>query len=257
MRHVRLFVILAILVSISILPAGKGGSGRQSQAAGGSFVQIVVDGQPFTHVLTPGELAEEAGAALALLIDSHPAYQASVTTVPPRIFENDDVFIEVLTQSGGEIVSLAACENDGTYENSGVSIAGGRPRVEILKPTVLAGDGSFNIRFDMLIGPNVDETFSTTGATLSLLIEEIISTLEGLGFQVIETGTHLIVTKSGDSFNSVRVSSTDEQITETCVEITSTTASPGIPALQPGGLIVLIAGLLLTGILILRRKARA
>ncbi len=251
-------ILVMLVASISLLLAAKGGSGREGVSSGGSFVQAIVNGQTFTHDLTSNELAEDARDALAALIDAHPDFIANATTVPSGIFELDDVVFEVLTAASSEIDRLFACETDANYTNSAVHISDGRPQALLLKPTAVAGAGTFNVRFDMLIAPDVDQTIITSAGDVSGLINALTSALEGLGFTVTETDAYLVITKLGDKFISNRVETTDTLITHTCVGMSSPASPPSptptLPMLHPTGMLLLVTGLLLGGILMIWRK---
>ena len=81
------------------------------------------------------------------------------------------------------------------------------------------------------------------------------------GFSVVDTGTEFEITKVGDKFFSSRVDSTDPLIEHTCMGMISPPPSgeqsAALPLLHPTGLLLLAVGLLLAGILIIRRKAAA
>lgn len=254
-------ILFTLIVSVSLLQAAKSSSGRQGQAAGGSFVQAIVNGKSFIHPLSNGELAEDARDGLVAEINSDTRYSATSSTVPSGVFEPDDVFLEVLAAGNNEVANLVACENDATYLNSGVHIAAGRSQAVVLKPTAVAGGGIFNVRLDLLNGADVDETINTTAGDISGLISALITALEGQGLTVMVTPTELRIGKDGDKIVSVRVSSDDALINYTCAGLQNQSEQgspvPGLPFLQPTGVVLLVTGLLLSGILMLRRKARA
>ena len=260
-----LMILVVLIASISLLAAGKSGNARQAQNSDGSFVQAVVDGgtapgrEPitFTHDLPAAQSAEDARDALVALIDAHPQFTAAATTPPPRIFEVDDVFYEVLpaVNPSGELESIRACETDQNYTNSGVWVSdAGRLESVVLKPTAVAGGGIFDLRFDMDIGPNFVEAFATSAGDVSGLISTITSSLTGAGFTVTDIGSELVITRPADRFIAARVESTDGLITDTCVELRQS-AQSSLPTLHATGLLLLATGLLLAGILIIRRKA--
>jgi hypothetical protein len=255
-----LVTVATSVASVSYLLAANAGWGRQGQAAGGSFVRAVVDGIVFDHVLTNGELAQNAAIALAAQIDAHADYSATPGIVPSGVFEPDDILIEVLKQPGSlEVTSVSACENDANYTNSGVHIAAGLPQAVVLKPTAVAGGGTFNLRLDMVTAPNVNETINTSAGNVSGLIAAIQTALQNLGFSVDSRGPYLTIGKAGDSIVSIRVESTDSLIKHTCVGLE--TASPvqavQMPLLGPFTVMLLSAGLLLAGILAIRRWVAA
>ena len=195
-------IILAIVIVSASLSLGDGsGVSKEGVSGGGSFVRAIVDGIPFTHTLTAGELAEDARDALVALVDAHPDYIASATAVPPGPFEPTDVFFEVLTSASGEVISQFVCENDANYENSGVQFDSGRSYVVILKPTAVAGGGSFNIRLAMSIAANVNETINTSAGDVTGLISGIISALQGLGFTVTDSGSQLFIQEPDGVFS--------------------------------------------------------
>jgi hypothetical protein len=258
-----LFILAIVIVAASLSLGGNGsGVSKEGVSGGGSFVRAIVDGMTFTHTLTAGELAEDARDALAALVDAHPNYTASPTTVPPGPFEPTDVFFEVLTSASGDPNSQFVCENDANYENSGVQFDSGRSYVVILKPTAVAGGGSFNIRLDMSFAADVNETINTSAGDVTGLISGIISALQGLGFTVTDTGSQLYITKTGDTVLAARIESTDTLFNFNCLGLTNSSPPQppqpptDLPALHVAAVVLLVTGLLLAGILMLRRKAR-
>jgi hypothetical protein len=262
MRHFRStihrggfsLVIAAVLIAaISQLPAAKLSTGRQAQAADGSFISANVDGHLFTHTLSAGESAADARDALVALINADVDFMAESTTVPPGVFESDDVFFEVLTADGFELDSASACESDANYTNSGVHFPGGRDEARVRTPTSAAGDGVYDLRIDLALGPNAHLSIPTD---VSDLVGTIISDLIALGFTVEILGGEIQITKPGDNILSVRVESTDTEITHTCATMRNP-APTTFPVMSHYAVVLLVVGLLLAGLVIIRRKLAA
>ena len=248
-------VIVAVLIAaISQLPAAKAVTGKQNQVADGSFISATVNGRLFTHTLSTSESAPDARDALAGIIDVHGDFMADENaTVPPGfVFEPDDVVYEVLTESGSELRSMTACENDANYTNSGVHFPSGKSQIFVRTPTSIAGDGVFDLRIDTVLGPDANLTIATN---VPDLVGTIIAELNALGFTVSVSGADFRITKSDDVFRSVRVESTDSSITHTCARMRDQGAS--FPVMSQYGVVLLVAGLLLAGIVMIRRKMTA
>jgi hypothetical protein len=246
-----LAIAAVLIAAISQLPAAKAVSGRQNQVADGSFISATPDGRLFTHTLSTGEPAPSARDALVGIINDDDGFMADANaTVPPGfVFESDDVVYEVLTASGSELRSMIACENDANYTNSGVHFPGGKPQIFVRTPISVAGDGIFDLRIDTVLGPDANLNIDTD---VPDLIGTIIAELETLGFTVSVSGADFRITKAGDVFRSVRVESTDSSITHTCARMRDQGAS--FPAMSQYGVVLLVAGLLLAGIVMIRRK---
>lgn len=250
-----LVVVVVLIAAISQLPAAKLSGGRQGQVADGSFISARVDGQLFRYTLSTGETAEDARDGLVATINLDDNFMAESTTVPPGVFEPDDVFYEVLTASGFELDSVIACENDANYTNSGVHFPDGKPLALVRTPTSVAGDGVFDLRLDMVVGPDAHLTIPTG---VSDLVGTIMSDLVDLGFTVTVVGTELQITKTGDNFLSVRVESTDSSITHTCARMRGQSPpSTVFPMMSQYALLILVVGLLLAGLVMIRRKMAA
>lgn len=262
MRHFRStihrggfsLVIAAVLIAaISQVPAAKLSTGRQGQAANGSFISANVDGHLFTHPLSAGESATNARDALVALINADDRFMAESTTVPPGVFESNDVFFEVLTADGRELSTASACENDQHYTNSGVHFPGGRDEARVRIPFPVAGDGTYDLRIDLAIGPDAHLEIPTG---VSDLVGTIVADLIALGFTVEILGAELQIVKTDDYILSVRVESTDSSNIHTCA-ILRDRASPSFPVMSQYAVVLLVVGLLLAGLVIIRRKLAA
>jgi hypothetical protein len=257
-----ILVIVAVLVAaVSQLPAGSGNEARKGLAADGSVIQATVNGVTFTYTLTTGELAEDARDGLVALINADPDFIADADApVPPGVFETDDVVYEVLNADSSELLSLMSCETDANFENSGVYFPDGRRYALIRKPTALAGDGSFDLRLDMISAPDVELPYVLPpGGNVADWILAITEALEDLGFTVLDEGTNLRIYKPDDYVISVRFATSDSLFTHTCagIEGPSPTDPGDIPTLSQYALALLAAVLLLAGLAMIRRKQAA
>lgn len=247
-------VILAVLIAaISQLPAAKLSTGRQAQAAEGSFISARVNGRLFVHMLASGETAGVARNALVALINASDEFMAESTTAPPGVFESDDVFYEVLTATGFELDSASACENDAHYTNSGAHFPGGKPEARIRAPTSVAGNGVYDLRIDLAVGPDAHLTIPTN---VGDLVGTITDDLIALDFTVEVFSGELRITKAGDNILSIRVESTDTGINHTCA-VLQTPGPLTFPAMSQYAVVLLVVGLLLAGLVMIRRKLKA
>jgi hypothetical protein len=245
--------VAVLIAAISQLPAAKLTTGRQGQAANGSFISATVNGTVFTYTLTPDDSAEAARNALVALINADARFTAENTTVPPGVFEPDDVFYEVLPAIGFELDWSMACENDKNYTNSGVHFPGGRSEARVRMPTSVARDGVVDLRIDLVLGPNAHLVIPTDVADL---VGTITADLIALGFTVEVLGTELQITKTGDNILSVRIESTDSSFIHTCATMRDSAAAT-FPVMSQYAVVLLVVGLLLAGLVMIRRKMAA
>ncbi len=265
--HAALLLVALLVLGITWLPAGVGTHGRQGQVAGGSEVRYTINGQTFRLVLTSGQTMASVQTAMITKINTESGGSLVATAVSDPEDPNNNS-IEVTLAGGGEVTQFSVCENDATFNNTGVKVGMGKGVSILGKPAVVNANGNYRLRINMWDSADYDVTFLTTDAnkdTPAELLAAITASLTAAGFTVQDLGTScgsfgssigaagcINISKTGEMIVSTRIEATDTGLKEFCMSQEPT--SSGIPTVSQYGMFALVLLLTISAIVMMRRR---
>ena len=246
--------LVALLVGISPVPAGRGHLGSPTTLTG-SKVEVTIGPYIFTHTITPGETNTAVNADLvARMNDPNVPFNAAVVTDPS---DPNAVIFEVLTAQNQEVPELRICETSASLKTLGAIMPMGSDVAVIDPVTTVNADGTYRVSLRHLETGVVNTFFYLTTAppnnTPTGLNASLIADLRAAGYIVVDGSGFISIRRSSGQFSYVKIDATDTGIVSTCTKM-----EPSInvvPALSQYGFFVLVLLMTVTAVLMLRRNS--